>query len=213
MRSTRILLATFLSSAALVCAAENPEAIKAAHDGSEAAKAKDWNKAVDLFRRAAQIDQKWAPDYFAALVQRGAAFREHGNLQGALGDFTEALKIKPHDADTHERRAYVEMQMKDFDHALQDYSESIKADPKEPHVYLLRSYIYEMKGDWKNGIADCDMVLKLQPGNAEAQARKDRLTRRRDQGNNPAAAPMPTGPIANPNYKPPTPTPTPAKKK
>lgn len=187
------------------------EADKIARQGSEAVKAKDWNRAVNEFRRAAEMDHKYAQNYFAALIQRGAAFREQGKFQEALADFTEALKIKPNDADTYERRAYVYMQMKDYDKALADYTASLKADPKEVRVYMLRSYLYELKGDAKNGIADCDTVLKMQPGNAEAQARKDRLMRRLNAA--PTPPPTPAGPIANPNYKAgQSPTPTAAKK-
>jgi tetratricopeptide (TPR) repeat protein len=181
-------------------AAENAEAAKIAKQAGDAAAAKDWNRAVDGFHKAAEMDKKFEANYFAALVQRGAAYREQQKFPEAIADFTEALKVKPNDADTHERRAYAYMQMKDMDKALADYNDSLKADPKEARVYLLRSYVYELKADAKAGIADCDMVLKLQPGNPEATARKSRLEARLRQ---PAPAPtMPTGPIKNPNLKP-----------
>ena len=186
--------------------AENPaEAAKIAHDAGEAAKAKDWNKAVEGFHRATEMDRKYAENYFAALVQRGAALREQQKYPEAIADFTEALKIKANDADTHERRAYAELQMKDYDKALADYDASLKADPKEARVYLLRSYVYEMKGDFKRGIADCDTVLKLTPGNAEATARKQRLQARLNAP--PPAPTLPPGPIRNPNAKPAQPGP------
>src|SRR5712671_506336 len=51
----------------------NAEAINLAHQGSEAAKAADWNKAVEAFRKATAMDRKWAPNLVAALQQRGAA--------------------------------------------------------------------------------------------------------------------------------------------
>jgi tetratricopeptide (TPR) repeat protein len=209
MRLTRTHLTICTAAiAALICTtsatrAQNAEAVKIAHDAGEAAKAKDWNRAVDGFRRAAEMDHKFAENYFAALVQRGAAYREQQKFAESLADFTEALKIKSGDADTHERRAYVELQMKDYDKALADYNASLKADPKEARVYLLRSYVYEVKGDLKNGIADCDAVLKLNPGNPEAAARKQRLVAR---VNAPPPAPtMPPGPIKNPKLKPPGP--------
>jgi tetratricopeptide (TPR) repeat protein len=184
-------------------AADNAEAAKIAREAADAAKAKDWNKAVEGFKRATEMDHKFADNYFAALVQRGAVYREQQKFPESIADFTEALKIKSGDADTHERRAYAELQMKDYDKALADYNASLKADPKEARVYLLRSYVYEMKGDLKNGIADCDTVLKLNPGNGEAAARKQRLVAR---VNAPPPAPtMPPGPIKNPNLKPPGP--------
>lgn len=211
MRLTRIHLTICTAAIAAVIStttarcAENAEAAKIAREAGEAAKAKDWNKAVEGFHRATEMDRKYAENYFAALVQRGAAYREQQKFPEAIADFTEALKIKPGDADTHERRAYVELQMKDYDKALADYDASLKADPKEARVYLLRSYVYELKGDLKRGIADCDTVLKLNPGNAEATARKSRLVAR---VNAPPPAPtIPPGPIRNPNLKPQQPGP------
>lgn len=198
-------IAALISTPAGVRAAESAEAAKTAREAAEAAKAKDWNKAVEGFRRASQMDKKFDTNYFAALVQRGAAYREQQKFPEALADFTEALKIKPGDADTHERRAYVELQMKDYDKALADYTASLKADPKEARVYLLRSYVYELKGDLKAGIADSDTVLKLNPGNAEATARKARLVARLNAP--PPAPTIPPGPIRNPNVKPQQPGP------
>src|SRR5207245_7332925 len=39
-----------------------------------------------------------------------------------------------------------------------------------------RAYIYELKKDLKNSMADTDKVLKLDPNNPEAKARKSRLS-------------------------------------
>ena len=69
------------------------------------------------------------------------------------------------------------MKLNDFDKALADYAEAIKINPKEVRYYLLRSYIYETKNDVKNSMADTDHVLKMDPNNAEAKARKDRLNK------------------------------------
>ncbi len=189
-----------LFAGAALSASDKAEAVKVAREAAEAAKAKDWNKAVEGFRRAHELDPSFSENYFAALVQRGAAYREQQKLQEALADFTEALKLKPGDADTHERRAYVELQMKDLNKALEDYDASLKADPKEARVYLLRSYVYELQGDAKKGIADCEKVLKLQPGNAEATARKQRLEAKLNAP--PPAPTLPPGPIKNPNLRP-----------
>jgi hypothetical protein len=53
----------------------NREAVKLAREGAEALKSKDWNKAVDLYRRAAELDRKNAPSLSAALQQRATAYR------------------------------------------------------------------------------------------------------------------------------------------
>jgi tetratricopeptide (TPR) repeat protein len=179
-------------------AQKNDEATNLARQGSQAAKGGDWDKAIDAFRKAADMDRKWASSLEAALQQRGAAYASQQKFPEAAADFTEALKINPRDAGIHERRAYVEMKLNDLDKALEDYSEAIKINPKEIRYYLPRSYIYETKGDLKNAMADTDHILKVDKNNAEAKSRKERLQKIETMKANAAAnAPGPT-PIAAP---------------
>ena len=170
----------------------NSEAANLARQGSAAAKASDWNKAVDLFRKATEMDRKWAPNLAATLQQRGAASMSQQNFQAAAADFTEALKLNPRDAGIHERRAYVEIKLHDLDSALADYSEAITINPREIRYYLPRSYIYETKGELKNSMADTEHVLKLDKNNAEARSRKERLEKiQAMNANAPGPTPIP----------------------
>jgi Tfp pilus assembly protein PilF len=174
----------------------NKEAARLSREGFEATKNKDWNKAVDAFRKAAELDRKQAPNLVSALQHRGMEYTTQQKFPEALTDFSEALKMKPNDADIYERRAYVEMKTNEVDKALTDYSEAIRLSPNEVRYYLLRSYIYETKGDVKNSMADTDKALKLDPGNAEAKSRKARLEAR--QSLNAPPTPIPSSPRPSP---------------
>lgn len=173
-----------------------------AREGSEAAKRADWNKAIDDFRKASEMDKKWTPNLAAALQQRGAVYMSQQKFAEAAADFTEALKINPRDAGIHERRAYVEMKLNDLDKALADYDEAIKINPREVRYFLLRSYIYETKGDIKNSMADTDHVLKMDNKNAEAHARKERLEKIQTmKANAPGPTPIPAPSVTATPYK------------
>ena len=69
MRYTRIF--TTLVAVTLACgsalAQGEKEAAEAAKAGLEASQAKDWNKAITEFKRAADADKKYAPNLSAAL--------------------------------------------------------------------------------------------------------------------------------------------------
>jgi tetratricopeptide (TPR) repeat protein len=185
----------YLATAPALLAQGNDPATNAARQGSEAAKNSDWDKAVDSFRKAAQMNGKWNHDLNAALQHRGLASLKENKFQEALTDFSDALKLNPRDTGTIERRAYVEMKLNDFDKALADYNEAIKINPKEIRYYNLRAYIYETKKDTKNAMADTDHVLKLDPKNAEAQGRKDRITKVQNvESGLPGATPIPPPP-------------------
>jgi len=176
----------------------NREAAKLTRDGAEAIKNKEWDRAVELFRKATELDRKNAPGLSAALQQRATAYetQQPPQYQKAIEDFTEALDTTPDDQGIYERRAYAEMRLNDYERALADYSELIKRKPKEVRYYLYRSYIYELRAAAADGIADCDKVLQLQPGNAEAKARKQRLEAQAQQA---AASVTPAGPIPAPS--------------
>jgi tetratricopeptide (TPR) repeat protein len=110
---------------------KNPEANKLALQGAEAAKNQDWNKAVDLLKKAAAMDHKYSDELSAVYQRRGYAAANEQRYGDAINDYEEALKLTPQEAPRiHEQRAAVEMKIQDYDKALADYSELIKLKPK-----------------------------------------------------------------------------------
>jgi tetratricopeptide (TPR) repeat protein len=200
----KIFVFTFIAALAL-CAAQlsdaqatkdAKEANKLARDGAEASKNQEWDKAIDLLRKATALDHKYAPNLAAVYQQRGYAAATNQQFQDAINDYGEAIKINPEDPRMYEQRAAVEMKLNDYDKALADYSEAIKLKPNEVRYYLYRSYIYETKGDIKNSMADTEKVLKIDPNNQEAKSRKTRLEARQSM-NSPLPPPPPkTSPAA-----------------
>jgi tetratricopeptide (TPR) repeat protein len=174
------------------------EAAKYSREGFEATEAKDWDKAVDAFRKATELDRKQEPNLVSALQHRGMEYTTQQQYPEAISDFSEALKLKPDDAGIYERRAYVEMKTNAYDKALADYSEAIKLKPKEVRYYLLRSYIYETKNDIKSSMADTEEALKLDPNNQEAKSRKSRLETIQSLN----APPSPPPPVRSPKASP-----------
>ena len=168
------------------------EANKLAREGAEASKNQEWDKAVDLLRKATALDHKYADELSAVYQQHGYAAANEKRFQDAISEYGEALKLTPQDPRIYEQRAAVEMKINDYDKALADYSEAIKLKPNETRYYLYRSYIYETKGDIKNSMADTEKVLKIDPRNAEAKSRKARLEAR--QNINAAPTPISSSP-------------------
>src|SRR6266481_3588953 len=109
----------------------NKEANRIAREGADASKNQDWDKAVDLLRKATSLDRKYAPDLAIAYQGRGYAFAKNQQFQDAIQDYTEALKLKSNDPRIYEQRAAVEMKMYDYDKAVADYSELINLKPNE----------------------------------------------------------------------------------
>src|SRR5215831_11584040 len=199
-----ILITSLALGASQVCQPaekKNPEANRLAREGAEAAKNQDFDKAVDLLKKATAMDHKYADELSAVYQQRGYAAANDQRYGDAINDYDEALKLTPQQAvRIHEQRAAVEMKIQDYDKALGDYSELIKLKPNEVRYLNYRAYIYELKNDLQNSMADNEKILKADPNNQDAKARKQRLEQKIAE----------TTPLTPP---PRSPTPSPAGKK
>src|SRR5436190_22986689 len=82
----------------------NKEASKFAREGAEASKNQDWNKAIEAYRKATDLDRKFAPNLAIAYQQRGFASANEQSLEDAIRDFSQAHKINSRDARIYEQR-------------------------------------------------------------------------------------------------------------
>src|ERR1051325_1234880 len=199
-----ILVAALALCVSQVCQAaekKNPEANRLAREGAEAAKSQDWDKAVDLLKKATAMDHKYSDELSAVYQRRGYAAANEQRYGDAISDYDEALKLTPQEAPRiHEQRAAVEMKIQDYDKALADYSELIKQKPNEIKYLSYRAYIYELKNDLQNSQTDNEAILKADPNNEDAKARKQRLEQKIAQ--RVSVTPPPRSPTAAPAYPP-----------
>src|SRR5947207_7952139 len=204
-RSFAFVLMTALAlCASQVCQAaekKNPEANRLAREGAEAAKNQDFDKAVDLLRKAANLDHKYAGELSAVYQQRGYAAATDQRYGDAVNDYNEALKLTPQEAPRiHEQRAAVEMKIQDYDKALADYSELIKLKPNEIKYVNYRAYIYELKNDLQNSMVENEKILKADPNSQDAKTRKQRLEQKIAERT--PLTPPPRSPTASPAHSP-----------
>jgi tetratricopeptide (TPR) repeat protein len=175
------------------------EANTLARRGTEAARNRQWDEAIEDLRKAAEMDRKYAPSLVAALLGRAGTYAAQQQFQQAAADYDEVLKLESKNITALEGRGLMALKTNDMDKAQALYSEAIKANPKEIRYLQYRAYIYELKGDLKNSMADNDKVLKLQSDNPDAVARKARLEARLAQeGSGAAPAPAQSVPQGKP---------------
>jgi tetratricopeptide (TPR) repeat protein len=180
----------------------SPEAAKIAREGAAAAKDQDWDKAIERFRKAAEMDRKFTASLALAYQQRAYSYANDQRFQDALNDLVESIRIKP-DARAYEQRAAIETKINDYDKALADYGEAIRLNPGEIRYHNYRAYLYEIRGDLPNAMAETEAALKINSKNKEAIERKQRL-QKIQQANAAAAQPPPANamPVTAPPKKP-----------
>jgi formylglycine-generating enzyme required for sulfatase activity/Tfp pilus assembly protein PilF len=103
-----------------------------------------------------------------AYLDRGIAYRAKGDLDHAIADYSEAIKLDPKDAVAYVNRGVAYRAKGDLDHAIADYSEAIKLDPKDAVAYYARGNAYEAKNDFDHAIADYSEAIQLDPKVANA---------------------------------------------
>src|SRR5262245_24641859 len=85
------------------------------------------------------------------------------DLDGALADFSRAIRLNPNFAAAYERRAFVKSMMADESGARSDYNQALGFEPYNPVVYASRSGFEESRDHLDAAIADLDRAIELNP--------------------------------------------------
>jgi tetratricopeptide (TPR) repeat protein len=95
-------------------------------------------------------------------------YGEKGELDKAIADYTEAIRVDQKLAQAYYGRAHIYCKKGEFDKAIGDYTQAIRFHPKDADGYYRRGMIYADKGEFGKAIADCEESIRLDPNNALA---------------------------------------------
>lgn len=100
------------------------------------------------------IIEKKGEDIPRMLYFRGVAKMQAGNYQGAIGDYSSAIKQSHELTDAYFNRGVAYAYSGDFDRAIQDYSEVIRRTPKYAMARYVRGVAYISLDRFKEGCKD-----------------------------------------------------------
>jgi tetratricopeptide (TPR) repeat protein len=105
-----------------------------------------------------------------SFLMRGLQKWAAGDLDGAIADYDEAIRLNPHDCDAYSNRAVVRQSRGDLAGALADYDRAIKHTPKEglAFVYINRGMVRADLGDVEGAIADYSSAIQHNSESASA---------------------------------------------
>ncbi len=112
-------------------------------------------------------------------TEKGKELTRIGDVEGAIMDFDEALRLDSENAEAYVYRGKAKAKRKDFDGAHDDYSKAIETNPKLPIAYYERSQSHVEKEDWNGALEDLSVAVELDNSNpdyfrARAELRLDR---------------------------------------
>src|SRR5438876_1205053 len=99
-----------------------------------------------------------------AYGNRGAAYRAKDDLDSAIRDYDEVIRLDPTYAEAYDNRGDAWLDKKDYDRATADYSEAIRLFPSNPTYLNDRCWTRAVAGrDLPQALSDCDQALRIRP--------------------------------------------------
>ena len=135
--------------------------------GGLALRQKDYSNAIVYFRKAIELAPD-GPDNAEAYSNRGNAYQLKGELDLAISDYNQALKLYPTFGRAYNNRGRAYLYKGELDLAMRDLNQAIKLNPRDAKAYDNRAKVYSRKGELDLVIHDLGKVVELDPSNARA---------------------------------------------
>ena len=101
-------------------------------------------------------------------VAEGRTLQQHGEYQGAIAKFTEAIQANPDNPAAFLYRAQAHHHLGQMDDAIDDNTDAIKIYPRMKDAYNNRGVAHAAKGNTEQAFADYNRALEIDPNFADA---------------------------------------------
>ena len=95
------------------------------------------------------------------MQRRARAYKNNGNSDLAIADYTAAIRLQPKNAARYVARARAWDAKGDGSRAIADYSEAIRLDPQSVYARHDRAIVYAERGDLQT--SDLDEAVRVAP--------------------------------------------------
>jgi len=117
------------------------------------------DKAINDWTAAIKKHPKVIENY----LHRGAAYERRGQLQNAIYDFSQVIKLSPGDPTVLEARGFAYLKLGMQEKGLADFNESVKRYPDNYFRHIVRASAYERLKQNEKAIEDYNLAIKLAP--------------------------------------------------
>lgn len=115
------------------------------------------------------------------LRARGVAYYAKGDLDRAIADYDEAIRLNPKDKDAISSRGNAYRAKGDFDRSLADYDQLVQLDARDARAYFHRARVYWQSASFAKSLADLDQSIQLNPKDAYPVLWREIVAKRSDQ--------------------------------
>jgi len=123
-----------------------------------------WNDSLTLWNNVI----KNYDNITLAYICRGDAYRNIGEYEKAINDFTQAIKISPEFEKGYYNRANTYFYMKEYEKAINDYTHTLEINPNFIYAYYNRGSVYGTIGEYEKALNDFNQALNININYADA---------------------------------------------
>jgi len=125
---------------------------------------RQYDLAIADYSEAIKLNPRMAVAYINRCLARGIVGKD---LNDALRDCDEALKLQPGSMDARETRGFIYLKLGDFPASINEYNASLQMDSKRARALYGRGLAKSKSGETQGGSADMAAAVKLAPKVAE----------------------------------------------
>lgn len=123
-----------------------------------------WRSSISFWSH----ELKYYPDNAMALVNRGEAYKDIGEVGLAFADFNKSIAVNSVYAEAYNSRGQLYALQGNLDAALEDFQKTIEMKPHFDEAYNNLGIIYAMKKETKKSVIYFNKALEIDPFNVEA---------------------------------------------
>ena len=97
------------------------------------------------------------------VFQHGNVMMMLGQVDGAIEAYSNAIDLKPDDADAYNNRGVAYYDKGEYDLAIKDYNTAIELEPDDAQAYMNRGNAHKKKGNFDCSIEDHNTAIELNP--------------------------------------------------
>jgi tetratricopeptide (TPR) repeat protein len=118
-----------------------------------------WHDSMSLWNHAIRVDA----GNFVAFTNRGWTRQLAGDPSGAMADYDEALRLRPHYPLALNDRGYARQMQRDLAGAIADYTQAVAEDPRYAEAVYNRGTAHHDGGNLQAALADYTQAIALDP--------------------------------------------------
>jgi tetratricopeptide (TPR) repeat protein len=126
-----------------------------------------FDAAIADFNEAIALDPN-SPEAAPAFVGRGNAYLAKGDIDHAIADYGESIRLNPADAMGFNNRGLAMTHKRNYDGAIDDFNNAIRLDPAFSQAFVGRGDVFLRQRDFERAIKDYTDAIRLDPKNAAA---------------------------------------------